>query len=75
MFGWFGFFSIALGCCSLVALSRWTAKQRAAAGIDGFKGYWEKTSMQTFELTAWLYGVGSITSGIVMLAYQFFLKT
>lgn len=74
MFGWLGIFSVALGCGSLAVLSHWTTKRRAAAGVNEFKGYWEKVSVQTFELTAWLYGVGSITAGIVALAYQFFLK-
>lgn len=74
MFGWLGFFALVIGFCSLAALSRSTAKRRPAAGAKEFKGYWEKTAVLTFELTVWLYGVSSITAGIIMLGYQFYFK-
>jgi hypothetical protein len=74
MFAWFGFFSLALGCWGLKALSRRIIQRREATGVDEFKNFWEKISAEVFEFTIWSYCVGLITSGILFIAYQFFLK-
>ena len=72
--GFFGICAIALGCWSLVAMQRRTFERRNAAGVEEFKSYWDMVFTQTFELFMWLYGVSSITAGIVFLAFQFFRR-
>jgi hypothetical protein len=62
------------GLLGLKALSRRISQRREAAGADEFKNFWEKISAEVFEFIIWSYCVSLITSGILFIAYQFFLK-